>query len=129
KSGLVTSLSRPGGNITGLSSMVDELTGKRLALLKEGLPRISKVAVLWYVPNPGSDLAVEAMKAPSRELGLKLMLLPVHGPDELIEAFETASRGQVEAVIVIEDSVATRNMIEILSLAAKKSLAVVSQYK
>jgi putative ABC transport system substrate-binding protein len=129
KSGLVTSLSRPGGNITGLSSMVDEVIGKRLALLKEALPNISNVAVLWYVPNPGSDLAVDAMKAPSRDLGLKLMPLPVHGPDELIEAFQTASRSQVEAVIVIEDSVATRNMVEILSLAEKSSVAVVSQYK
>ena len=129
KSGLVTSLSRPGGNITGLSSMVDELIGKRLALLKEALPNISKVAVLWYVPNPGSDLAVDAMKAPSRDLGLKLTLLPVHGPDELIGAFETTSRGQVEALILIEDSVATKNRVEILSLAAKNSLAVVSQYK
>jgi putative ABC transport system substrate-binding protein len=69
------------------------------------------------------------MKAPSRDLGLKLMLLPVHGPDELVEAFQTASRDQVEAVVVIEDSVATRNMVQILGLAAKNSLAVVSQYK
>jgi ABC-type uncharacterized transport system substrate-binding protein len=129
KSGLVTSLSRPGGNITGLGSLVDELTGKRLALLKEALPNISKVAVLWYARNPGSDIVVDAMKAPSRDLSLKLMLLPVHGPDELIGAFQTASRGQVEAIIVIEDSVATRNTVEILSLAAKNSLAVVSQYK
>ena len=79
KSGLVSNLSRPGGNITGLSFRVDELSGKRLALLKEAFPSVSRVAVLWYEPNPGSDIAVGAIKAASRELGLQLLLLPVHG--------------------------------------------------
>ena len=63
KSGLVSNLSRPGGNITGLSFRVDELSGKRLALLKEAFPSVSRVAVLWYEPNPGSDIAVGAIKA------------------------------------------------------------------
>ncbi|MGA7389667.1 MAG: ABC transporter substrate-binding protein, partial [Pseudolabrys sp.] len=80
KSGLVGSLSRPGGNITGLSFMVDELSGKRLALLKDTLPGVSRVAVLWYEPNPGADIAMGAIKAASRELGLELLLLPMHGP-------------------------------------------------
>jgi ABC-type uncharacterized transport system substrate-binding protein len=58
KSGLVRSLSKPGGNITGLSFRVDELSGKRLALLKEAFPSVSRVAVLWHEPNPGADIAV-----------------------------------------------------------------------
>ena len=129
KSGLVSSLSRPGGNITGLSFRVDELSGKRLALLKEAFPSVSRVAVLWYEPNPGSDIAVGAIKAASRELGLELLLLPVHGRGELIGAFEAATRGRVEALIVIEDVVATQHRVEILNLAATHSLAVVSQYR
>jgi putative ABC transport system substrate-binding protein len=129
KSGLVRSLSRPGGNITGLSFMVDELSGKRLALLKEALPSVSRVAVLWYESNPGADIAVGAIKAASRELGLELLLLPVHGPADLIGAFQAATRGRVEALIVIEDVVATKHRVEILNLAATHSLAVVSQYK
>ena len=129
KSGLVPSLSRPGGNITGLSFMVDELSGKRLALLKETLPSVSRVAVLWYEPNPGADIAVGAIKAASRELGLELLPLPVHGPADLIGAFQAATRGRVEALIVIEDVVATQHRVEILNLAATHSLAVVSQYK
>ncbi|HVI64339.1 MAG TPA: ABC transporter substrate-binding protein, partial [Bradyrhizobium sp.] len=68
KTGLVSNLSRPGGNITGLSFMSDELSGKRLALLKEALPKISRVAALWYDGNPGATIAVDGMKAPSREL-------------------------------------------------------------
>ena len=129
KSGLVSSLSRPGGNITGLSFRVDELSGKRLALLKEAFPSVSRVAVLWYEPVLGSDIAVGAIKAASRELGLELLFLPVHGRGERIGAFETATRGRVEALIVIEDVVATQHRVEILNLAATHSLAVVSQYR
>jgi putative ABC transport system substrate-binding protein len=129
KSGLVTSLSRPGGNITGLSFMVDELSGKQLALLKDTLPNVSRVAVLWYEPNPGADIAVGAIKAASRELGLELLLLPVNSPADLIEAFQAATRGRVQALVVIEDVVATQHRVEILNLAATHTLAVVSQYK
>jgi ABC-type uncharacterized transport system substrate-binding protein len=129
KSGLVSSLARPGGNITGLSFRVDELSGKRLALLKEASPSVSRVAVLWFEPNPGADIAVGAIKAASRELGLQLLLLPVLGPADLIGAFEAATRGRVEALIVIDDVVATQHRVEILSLATAHSLAVVSQYK
>jgi putative tryptophan/tyrosine transport system substrate-binding protein len=129
KSGLVNSLSRPGGNVTGLSFRVDELSGKRLALLKEAFPSVSRVAVLWYEPNPGSDIAVGAIKAASRELGLELLPLPVRGPADLIGAFQAATRGRVEALIVIEDVVATQHRDEILNLAATHSLAVVSQYR
>ena len=129
KSGLVPSLSRPGGNITGLSFMVDELSGKQLVLLKETLQSVSRVAVLWYEPNPGADIAVGAIKAASREHGLQLLLLPVHGPADLIAAFQAAARGRVEALIVIDDVVTTQHRVEILNLAATHSLAVVSQYR
>ena len=129
KSGLVASLSRPGGNITGISFMVDELSGKRLALLKEVIPGVSRVAVLWYRPNPGSENVVSAMKAASRGLGLELVLLPLQRPAELNSAFQSAARRQVEALIVVEDAVATKHSDEILNLAALHSLPVVSQYK
>ncbi|MGC1792502.1 MAG: ABC transporter substrate-binding protein [Pseudolabrys sp.] len=129
KSGLVRSLSKPGGNITGLSFMVDELSGKRLALLKEAFPSVSRVAVLWHEANPGADIAVGAIKAASRELGLQLLLLPVHGSADLVGAFQAAARGRVEALIVIDDVVTTQHRVEILNLAATHSLAVVSQYR
>ena len=129
KSGLVTSLSRPGGNVTGMSFNVDELSGKGLALLREALPSLSRVAVLWYAPNPGADNAVSAIKAASRELGLELLLLPVHGQGDLITAFQTASRSRAEVLIVLADVVAIQHMGEILNLAATHSLAVISQYR
>ncbi len=109
--------------------MVDELSGKQLALLKDTLPSVSRVAVLWYETNPGADIAVGAIKAAGRELGLELLLLPVQGPADLIGAFQAATRGRVEALIVIEDVVATQHRVEILNLAATHTLVVVSQYK
>jgi len=129
KSGLVRSLSEPGGNVTGLSFMVDELSGKRLALIKQAIPSVSRVAVLWYEPNPGSAIAVGAIKAASRELGLGLLLLPVRGPADFVGAFQAAARGRVEALMVIDDVVTTQHRDEILKLAATHSLAVVSQYR
>jgi len=129
KSGLVTSLTRPGGNVTGMSFKVDELTGKGLALIKEAFPSLTRVAVLWYTPNPGADIAVSAIKAASRELGLELMLLPVRGQADLVAAFQTASRSRTEALIVLADVVATQHRDEILNLAATHSLAVISQYR
>ena len=129
ESGLVSSLSRPGGNITGLSFMSTDISGKRLALLKEMLPSVSRVAALWDQRNPGASMIVDAMKAPSRQLGLELLLLPIQGPSDLIGAFQTAKSGRVEALTVVDDVVITSHRIEILSLAEKDRLPVVSQYK
>jgi putative tryptophan/tyrosine transport system substrate-binding protein len=129
KSGLVTNLSRPGGNVTGMSFKVEELSGKGLALLKETFPNLSRIAVLWYAPNPGADNAVSAIKAGSRELGLELLLLPVRSQSELTAAFQTASRSRTEVLIVLADVVATRHRDEIMNLAATHSLAVISQYR
>ncbi len=129
KTGLVPNLFRPGGNITGVSFMSDELSAKRIGLLKEALPNVSRVAALWYEGNSGAALTVGEMRDPSRQLGLELVLLPVQGPATLVAAFETASNGLVEALIVVDDVVITRYRFDILDLAAKHSLPVVSLYK
>jgi putative tryptophan/tyrosine transport system substrate-binding protein len=128
RSGLVASLPKPGGNITGLSAMVDELSGKRLALLKEILPGVSRVALLWFEPNPGSQNAVETFKTAGRELGVQLVLLPVHDTTDLTATLHAGS-GQVEALIVIEDTVAARHKLEIVDWAATRSLAVLANYR
>jgi putative ABC transport system substrate-binding protein len=80
KTGLVSSLSRPGGNITGLSSITDEVGAKRLELLKEALPGISRVAVLWNAGNPGHPHVVRGMELGSPQLGLQLHSLPIEVP-------------------------------------------------
>jgi putative ABC transport system substrate-binding protein len=129
KLGIVPSLSHPSGNITGLNFMPDELSGKRLQMLKEIFPSLSHVAVLWYGANPGTTLVVHGMEAPSRELSIKLLLLPVNGPDDFFKAFETAKNGHAEALVVVDDALVTRHRVELLDLATKHSLPVVSLFK
>src|SRR5262249_60221810 len=90
---------------------------------------VAKARVLWCAPTPGGDVGMGGIKAARRELGLELLLPPVHGPADLLGAFQAATRGRAEALIVIDDAVVTQHRVEILNLAATHSLAVVSQYK
>ena len=129
KLGIVPSLSHPSGNITVLNFMPDELSGKRLQMLKEIFPSLSHVAVLWYGANPGMTLVVRGMEAPSRESSIELLLLPVNGPDDFFKAFETAKNGHAEALVVVDDALVTRYRLELLDLATKHSLPVVSLFK
>ena len=129
KSGLVASMSRPGGNITGLSFLPEVLSGKQLELLKEALPGVSRVAALWYAGNPGSVITVKGMEDAGAQLGLQLLKLSVQGPSDFLNAFETAARGRTEAVFVVDDALVTRYRVEIVTLARKHSLPVISFYK
>ena len=96
---------------------------------KEIFPSLSHVAVLWYGANPGMTLVVRGMEAPSRELSIELLLLPVNGPDDFFKAFETAKNGHAEALVVVDDALVTRHRLELLDLATKHSLPVVSLFK
>ncbi|MBI3320362.1 MAG: ABC transporter substrate-binding protein, partial [Candidatus Omnitrophica bacterium] len=90
--GLVASLARPGGNITGLSQIAPELAGKRLELLKEIVPKLSRVAVLWNPQGTTSPLSWKEIQLPARELGVQLHSLEVRSPNEFDKAFEDATR-------------------------------------
>jgi putative ABC transport system substrate-binding protein len=129
KSGLVPSLAHPGGNITGVSFMSDELSGKRLQLLKEALPNVKRVAALWYEGNAGATIAVGEMQGPSRELGLKLLQLPIRDPVDLKATFQAADVSQIDALIVVDDVIVTQHRLEILTWATGHHLAVISLYK
>jgi putative tryptophan/tyrosine transport system substrate-binding protein len=102
-SGLVASLARPGGNVTGMSLMAPELGGKRLELLKEVLPRLARVAVLWNAANPYSALVFKATQAAGRTLGIEVQSLEVGAPDDFDGAFEAARRRPPDALITVED--------------------------
>jgi putative ABC transport system substrate-binding protein len=82
-SGLVASLARPGGNVTGMSLMVPDLGGKRLELLKEVLPRLARVAVLWNGANPYSAIVFKETQVAGQTLGIEVQSLEVRGPDVL----------------------------------------------
>jgi len=86
-SGLVASLARPGGNITGLSNMAPELVGKQLEFLKEVLPTVSRVAVLWNPTNPSNTLMLREADVAAQALGVQLHLQEVRGPDAFDSAF------------------------------------------
>jgi ABC-type uncharacterized transport system substrate-binding protein len=129
KLGLVNSLSQPGGNVTGLTFIPDEVSGKRLQLLKEILPGASRAAVLWYGPNPGPTLVVHEMAAPSRQLGIELLLFPVHSPADLPEAFDAGRRGHSQALVVVDDAFITKHRRKILDLAMRHSLPVFALFR
>jgi putative ABC transport system substrate-binding protein len=120
--GLVGNLARPGGNITGLSTLSPDLAGKRLQLLKEIAPKLSHVAVLWNPQSPTSALNWKELQLPARELGIQLHPLEVRSLDDLDKAFENAIKADAEALTIMPDPVFGRNLRRIVEFAAKRRL-------
>jgi ABC-type uncharacterized transport system substrate-binding protein len=128
-SGLVPSLARPGGNVTGLASFVADMSGKRLELLKEAIPRLTRVAVLWNAPSKGAEIVFVELKAAGPLLGLQILDAGVRGPNELPSAFEAAAKERANALVVVDDLVIGSYQTQILELAAKHRLGVASIYR
>jgi putative ABC transport system substrate-binding protein len=120
--GLVTSLSRPGGNITGLAFLTVELVGKQLQLLKEAVPRVSRVAFLTNPSNPGAALQRRGAETAARSLGLQLQVLEAQRPDELTGAFAAMTRQHAGAVLLPGDSLFFHHLTQIADLAIKNRL-------
>src|SRR6266404_8315670 len=128
ESGIVANLARPGANITGLSGMGSDLSGKRLELLKEALPAARRVAVLWHRPSQGAALAFRELERASNQLGLELKAVAVSGPDELNDAVKSAVGAQAAAMMLIDDPVIASYGLEIVSLASEAALPLFSIY-
>ena len=126
-SGLVGSLARPGGNVTGLSQMTLQLAGKRLELLKEMVPKLSRVAVLWNPRNVASTHAWKDIQLPARQLGLQLHSLEVRNPGDFDKAFEDTTRARAGALAVMPDQLFTANMKRIVEFTAKVRLPSIFQ--
>jgi ABC-type uncharacterized transport system substrate-binding protein len=121
--GLVDSLARPGGNITGLTRLTRELSGKRLELLKEIVPRISRVGVIWDTNAPGPVIAFKEYETAAQALKIFLLSLEVRGPNPDFEgAFQAAARGRANALITIRSLALTRYPKRIANLAIKNRL-------
>jgi len=120
--GLVTSLSRPGGNITGLAFLTVELVGKQLQLLKEAVPRVSRVAFLTNPSNPGAALQRRDAETTARSLGLQLQVHEVQRHDELAGAFAAMTREHAGAVLLPGDSLFFHHGTQIAELAIKSRL-------
>ena len=125
RDGLVASLARPGGNITGLTFLGPELVPKRLALLKQALPMVSRVAALWHPGAYGDRTMSDMMKeteAAVRILGVHLRLVAVQGPDEFERAFSTIVGERADALIVFPSPMLFLERRRIVDLAAKHRL-------
>ena len=120
--GLVASLARPGGNITGLSIMTPELVGKQLEMLKEVVPKASRVAVLWNPANPGNAPQLRAAEVAARTLGVRLQPLEARGPREIDSAFAAMTKEGASAVVVLVDVVFIDQRTRIADLAATRRL-------
>jgi len=120
--GLVDSLSRPGGNVTGFTEISEVLAGKRLELLKETVPKLSRVAVLWNPQNPGNAQQWKESQLPARELGLQLHSMEVSSADKYEGAFKEAVKARSGALAVAQDALAGSNLKLIADLAIKHRL-------
>ena len=120
--GLVDSLARPGGNITGFTSIAVTLAGKRLELLKEIVPKLSRVAALWDPENPGSAQQWKEIQLPARELGLQLHSIEVSSADKFQGAFKEATRARSAAVSVMASPFFYSNRQQLADLATKNRL-------
>ncbi len=121
-SGLVASLARPGGNITGLSLLTPELVGKHLELLKEAIRRLSRVAVLWNPANQAHALSLREAEVGARSLGVQLQILEARGPNEFDSAFSAMTKERAGAVIVLGDPMFFGERTRIAELAARSRL-------
>jgi putative ABC transport system substrate-binding protein len=132
KDGLVSSLARPGGNITGLTLLGPELLPKRLALLKEAVPNASRVASLWHPGAYGErtmrDMMEQAEDA-AKTLGVQLRLATVQGPDGLESAFATIVKERADAVIVFPSPMLFTERRRIVDLAVKDRLPLMAMGK
>jgi ABC-type uncharacterized transport system substrate-binding protein len=126
--GIGASLAQPGGNLTGLSILSRELTSKRLQLLRETLPRLSKVAVLWNPDNPGNVLMLREVETASQTLGLEWQAVAVRQPDELASAFK-AILGATNGILVIEDSMLVSHHSRIVESVARTRLPAMYAFR
>jgi len=125
---LVGSLARPGGNITGVTTVSGEMGGKRLELMKEGLPTVKRVAVLWHAPNPGAAAILKDLELAAVRLGLQILNVGVPGPNEIRSAFQAATRERAGALVLIDDMLISSHRGRILEFAGKSRLPVISIY-
>jgi putative ABC transport system substrate-binding protein len=120
--GLVVSLGRPGGNVTGTTTLSADLSTKQLELLKEAIPRAVRIAALWVPSNPWHPLALKGAETAARSLAVQLQTVGVRGPEELDSAFAAMTKERAEAVLVLADPMTFFHRARLADLAAKRRL-------
>jgi len=126
--GLVNSLAQPGGNVTGMSLMVPEVAAKRLGLLKEAVPGISRVLVLSYLDDPVAPLQVKALKDAARSLGVTLQIQDIRNGDDLPAAFDAGAKERAEGLLTTAESMFVVHRARVTELAARYRLPAMYCY-
>jgi putative tryptophan/tyrosine transport system substrate-binding protein len=129
RTGLVASLARPGGNITGLSSFGPDLSGKRLELLKEAVPTLARIAVLWNAADRGMTLRFEQMQVAALALGQTVSPLGVHEATQVESALAAMTQERPDALFVITDVLTARHWGRIVEFAATHQLPTLFEYR
>jgi putative ABC transport system substrate-binding protein len=127
--GLVASLARPGGNVTGVASIASELAGKRLELLKQVVPKVSRVAVLSDPSNPNSPFGLTELAAAARLLRIELHILEVRRAEDLKSAFHTAAQRRVGGLIALNSSLFFLERVQLAELAMMNRLPAVYGFR
>ena len=124
-SGFAASLARPGGNITGLSTLAPEISGKRLEILKEIVPKLSRLAVVGNSTVPGNAQSLKETELAAGALAVQLQYLDVRNPGDIETAFRAASKGRAEAVLVLTNIFTISHRTEVVDLALKSRLPTI----
>jgi putative ABC transport system substrate-binding protein len=126
--GLATSLARPGSNITGVSEVASELSTKRLALLREAVPRVRTVAVLWNADDVGMTLRYQAAEMEAKRAGMAIVPLGVHAPDDFETAFDEMTKKMPDAILMVTDILTVLNRKRVIDFAAEHRRPAIYEY-
>jgi putative tryptophan/tyrosine transport system substrate-binding protein len=126
--GLVASLAHPGGNITGVSEIAAELSAKRLEVLKEAVPSVRNVAVLWNADDFGMTLRYQAVEAEAKRLGMLIMPLGVRAPDDFDTAFSDMTKTPPDAILMVTDILTNVNRKRVMDFASEHHLPAIYEY-
>ncbi|MBI4636971.1 MAG: ABC transporter substrate-binding protein [Candidatus Rokubacteria bacterium] len=128
-SGLVASLARPGGNVTGLTIISADLAGKRLELLREVVPSVTRLAIFWNPTNLSHEPVLRELEAVAQRLGLAVQRIELNRAEDIERAFEKAAAGRAGALLVLGDFVTLTSRVRIAELAAKHRLAAMYEVR
>ncbi len=126
--GLVASLPRPGGNVTGIADDASSLSTKRLALLKAMLPKLRRVAMLWNKDDLGMSLRYTASAKAAQEIDVAVQALGVREPDDFNDAFATMNREMPDAILMVSDSLTLLNRKRVIDFAAEHRLPAIYEF-
>ena len=126
--GLIDSLARPGGNITGVGEFAAELSAKRLEVLKDTFPSLRKIAMLWNADDLGMTLRYRSAEVAARTLGLEVQPLGVREPEDFADAFSAMARDRPDAILMVTDALTTLNRKRVFEFAAEQKLPAIYEY-